>query len=143
MISANVEVVRGWGEDFARRVNAQVALELAAASREGAEVAAKMAAKRRRTGGMELFVVMRVEGTPTGWVGGFQSQAFYSGFQSRGTLASRKRKLKASTVARRSSRSGKARYAKVAGSSGIKPLRHEEAGLAAAKKSLVARLNRI
>lgn len=91
---------------------------------------------------MDDIRAVDVRGTPDGWEGGFRSDAFYSGFQSRGTVASRKR-VKASTLRRRSSPSGQARFSKVAGSRGITPLRHEEKGLAAAKKHLVGLLNRL
>lgn len=84
-----------------------------------------------------------VVGTPDGWEGGFRSAAFYSGFQSRGTLGSRSRAVRKSTEQRRASRSGQARYAKVSGHHGISPLRHEEKGLAAARKRLIELISRM
>lgn len=148
MVGAKVNVVSGWGDDFARDVNAQVRDAVADASRVAAATAATVASARRRSGKMANVRPVEVRGTPDGWEGGFRSdaalnQGFYSGFQSRGTLGARRRKLKASTVARRSSPSGQARLAKLGGSGGIRPLGHEEKGLAAGKKHLIARLNQL
>lgn len=143
MIGARVDVRTGWGAEFAREVNQQVAHAVADASRAGADVAAQEASKRRRSGKMDDISAVEVIGTPEGWEGGFRSAAFYSGMQSRGTHGSRTRSVKKSTERRRASRSGQARYAKVAGSRGISPLRHEEKGLAAARKRLLELLNRL
>lgn len=143
MISAKVNVVSGWGDEFARDVNLRVRDMVAAASTVGAKVANGAAQNRRRTGRMADIKPVDVTATVDGWEGGFRSAAFYSGFQSRGTLGSRKRKLKASTRARRESPSGQARLAKLGASRGVTPLRHEELGLAAAKKHLIARLNQL
>lgn len=136
MIGARVDVRTGWGAEFARRVNAEVARAVAQASVVGAEAASQVASQRRRTGRMSRIEPVPVKGTPTGWAGGFKSEAFYSGFQSQGTLGSRRRKVKQSTVRRRQSVSGQARFAKVAGSKGVAPLRHEEIGRTAGRKEL-------
>lgn len=113
MIGARVDVRTGWGAEIAREINVQVRDAVGDASEVGAEVAATEAAARRRTGKMQDVEPVPVVGTPDGWAGGFRSKAFYSGMQSRGTRR------------------------------GVKPLRHEEKGLAAAKRSLVDRLNRL
>ncbi|MBA2642654.1 MAG: hypothetical protein H0U82_07000 [Actinobacteria bacterium] len=113
MISAKVNVVGNWGEDFAKRVNVRVKDELAEATEEGARVASAAASSRRRTGRMAEMEVLPVKGTPTGWTGGFKSRAWYAGFQSRGT------------------------------SGGITPLGFLEKGRTEARKSLIARLNRL
>lgn len=143
MIRATVDVRTGWGAELAKRVNHRVAADLADASAHGAKVAASAAQARRRTGEMANIRPVAVRGTPTGWEAGFRSEAWYSGFQSRGTLGSRTRKVKASTERRRQSASGQARLAKLGASTGITPLRHEETGLREAKKRLVQLLNRI
>lgn len=143
MIGARVDVRTGWGAEFAREVNQQVAHAVAEASHVGARVASQEASKRRRSGKMDVVAAVEVVGTTQGWEGGFRSAAFYSGMQSRGTVGSRTRSVKKSTLQRRASRSGQARYAKVAGSRGITPLRHEEKGLAAARKRLLELLNRL
>lgn len=141
MIGARIDV-RRWGPELAKQINAEVGPMVVAASKVGADVAAQ-AVTRRRTGRMAHIEPVATRGTPDGWEGGFKSEAFYSGFQSRGTLASRKRALKASTKRRRESASGQARLANLGGSGGIRPLGHEEKGLAAAKKDLIQRINRL
>jgi hypothetical protein len=143
VIGAKVDVRSGWGEELAREVNMRVRGMVEAASETGADEAAAAAGARRRTGRMANIDKVPVVGTPDGWEGGFRSKAWYSGFQSRGTLGSRKRSVKSSTARRRQSLSGQARFAKVAGSRGISPLGHEETGLRAAKKHLVELLNRL
>jgi hypothetical protein len=62
---------------------------------------------------MAEMEILPVRGTPTGWSGGFRSKAWYAGFQSRGTK------------------------------SGITPLKFLEKGRTEARKSLIARLNRL
>jgi hypothetical protein len=113
VIGAKVNVVGGWGEELARRVNRQVPLEVFKASEEGARVASEAARPRRRTGLMEQMQVLPVKGTPTGWTGGFKSRAWYAGMQSRGTVR------------------------------GITPLGFLEKGRTEARKDLIARLNRL
>lgn len=113
MIGAKVDVRTGWGAEFAREINLKVADAIADASKVGAETAAAAAQTRRRTGKMADIDPVPVRGTPDGWEGGFRSAAFYSKFQSRGTTR------------------------------GVRPLRHEEKGLRAAKADLVERLNRL
>lgn len=143
MIRSTVNVREGFGAEIARQIDAEVRVAVGQASGHGAEVAAGVAQRRRRTGLMADIQPVEVEGTESGWQGGFKSPAFYSGIQSRGTLGSRTRKVKSSTERRRSSASGAARYAKVAASKGVAPLKHEETGLKAARKRLVDLLNRI
>lgn len=143
MIGASVNVAGGWGDAFARRVNADVRDAVTAASREGAETAAAIAQRRRRTGRMAEIEVLGTVGTPTGWEGGFRSPAFYAPFHDEGTLGSRRRRLKASTLRRRQSGSGQARQAKLAGSAGIPPLRFLAEGRRVARRRLVDELNRL
>ncbi len=142
MIGARVDVRKGWGAELAKEINLKVKDAVGDASKVGAEVASS-AVTRRRTGKMANIKPVEVIGTPDGWEGGFKSEQFYSGFQSRGTLGLRKKALTASTKRRRESTSGQERLAKVSGHRGIKPLGHEEKGLAAAKKALVDRLNHL
>lgn len=143
MIQSRFDVRAGFGDELARRINDRVRDGVAEAAEVGAEVASGEAGKRRHTGKMQRMSTVPVVGTDSGWTGGFKSAAFYSGMQSRGTLGSRTRKVKASTERRRQSPSGAARYAKVAGGKGVSPLGHEEAGLKAAKRHLVAYVNRL
>jgi hypothetical protein len=142
VIGARVDVRTGWGAELAKEINLKVKDAVGDASKVGAEVAAS-AVTRRRTGKMAHIEPVEVLGTPDGWEGGFKSEAFYSGFESRGTLGSRKRSVRASTLRRRQSASGSARLSSLGGSKGITPLGHEEKGLAAAKKALVDRLNHL
>ncbi len=143
MIGARVNVVGRWGEEFARKANAQARLATQQAVEVGADVASAGAQARRRTGKMAEMEIIPVRGTPTGWTAGFRSKGWYAGFQSRGTLGSRRGKVKESTLRRRESVSGQARFAKVAGSGGITPLGFLERGRSAARKHLVDRLNRL
>jgi hypothetical protein len=146
MITAKIDVSAKWSQEFAARVNAAAPKALAEAADVGAAKASSIARERSRTGQMGHVAAVKVKPTDNGWVGGFLSEAgkageFYSGFQSRGTIGARRRAVKGSTLSRRESPSGKARYAKVAGKKGITPLRHEEDGLMTAKRFLVMRLN--
>ena len=143
MISAKVNVVSGWGAKFAKEVNAQAKVAVERSSKVGAEIASQASLPRRRTGRMAKMDVLEVQGTPTGWAGGFKSEAFYAGFQSRGTLGSRRGKVSAATLRRRASASGQARAARTSGSGGISPLGFLEKGRTAARKDLIERLNRI
>lgn len=148
MISARVDVRTGWGVEFAREVNQQIARELRAATELGAQEAARVASRRRKTGALATIEAVDVIATPEGWEGGFRSKAarnsqFYSGFQSRGTLGRRTRKLKQATLNRRETPSGQARFGKVAGHAGIEPLGHEETGRARARRELIDRINRL
>lgn len=113
MIQAKINVVGGWGQDFARRVNLQVRDAVSDASEVGAEVASHASQPRRRTGQMAQMEVLPVRGTVTGWMGGFRSRAWYAGFQSRGTK------------------------------DGIRALGFLEKGRTEARKYLLARLNRL
>lgn len=113
MIGAKVNVVGNWGAEFAKHVNAKVADAVADASEDGAKVASAASQARRRTGHMAEMEILPVRGTPSGWTGGFRSKAWYAGFQSRGTKR------------------------------GITPLKFLEKGRTEARKSLIARLNRL
>lgn len=143
MIGAKVNVVGGWGDEFAKRVNRATRDAVQDAVEVGAREASAASLPRRRSGDMSKMDVIPVRATPTGWEAGFRSKGWYAGFQSRGTLGARKGKVKAATLARRASPSGQARFAKVAGSKGITPLGFLEKGRSAARKHLVARLNRL
>lgn len=143
MISAKVSVEKGWGDRFARAIERQVPAMVVDAAEDGAKVASQASLARRRTGRMAKMDVLPVTPTPRGYQGGFRSRAFYAGFQSRGTLGSRRGKAKASTLRRRQSISGQARLAKLGGSGGISGLGFLEKGRAAMRKSLIARLNRL
>lgn len=143
MIGARVDVRAGWGADIAREINEQVRHAVADASQHGAKVAAAGASRRRRTGRMADIQPVDVIGTPDGWEGGFRSPAFYAPFQSFGTLGSRRRKLKASTIRRRQSGSGQARLARTGGSGGITPLRFLEQGRTEGRRRLLDLLNNL
>lgn len=143
MISAKVNVVQGFGAEFSRRVNAQVRDALADASKRGAETASRASEPRRRTGRMAEIEPVPVRGTPTGWEAGFSSKAFYARFQSEGTLGSRRRRAKASTLRRRQSASGQARLAKLGSSGGIPALGFLEKGRSEARKYLLERLRHL
>lgn len=148
MITARVTVVKGWGREFARDTAKQAIKALEEASELGAESVAQLGSQRRRGGEMSQAEPVRAYQTESGFAAGFRSKAgtngeFYSGFQSRGTLGARSRKVKQSTVARRESPSGKARYEKVKGRKGITPLLHEERALTIAKRHLIRLLERL
>ncbi len=113
MIGARVNVVGRWGEEFARKANAQAKSATQNAVEVGAQVASAGAQARRRSGDMSEMQIIPVRGTPTGWAAGFRSKAWYAGFQSRGTKR------------------------------GITPLKFLEQGRSAARKNLIDRLNRL
>lgn len=141
MIGAKVNVVSGWGAEFAKHVNEQTKTALEEASRLGAQVASQASEPRHRTGKMAKMELLEVRGTPSGWTGGFRSEAFYAGFQSRGTRGNRRGKVSAATLRRRASASGQARGGGLGG--GITPLGFLEKGRTAARKDLIDRLNRL
>lgn len=148
-----MNVVKDWGEKIAKESNAVAKRSLEEAAKVGAGTAAQLASGRKEhTGKMRDWVTVPTDATGNGWRSGFRSAAsmsgeFYSGFQSRGTLASRRgtpsspgnpgTQVKQQTLARRQSPSGRIRYAKVAGRKGIAPLKHEEQALAVAKQHLL------
>jgi hypothetical protein len=147
VIRARFNVVQNFGQRFAEQTNERAIAALEAASADGAEVASRIASQRQRGPNPKMKNIrpVAVRPTETGYMAGFRSDAgisgeFYSGFQSRGTLGARTRKVKSSTLARRQSPSGAKRHAKVAGRKGITPLKHEETGLRFAKQSLINRL---
>jgi len=113
VIGARVNVVGNWGDEFARRVNRVTRDAVQDAVEVGAREASAAAQSRRRTGKMAQMEVLAVRGTPTGWQAGFRSEAWYAGFQSRGTKR------------------------------GITPLKFLEQGRSAARKHLISRLNRL
>lgn len=143
MISARVDLVRGWGEQMARQMERQAREALKPASEAGAQVASHSAASRRRTGKMAQMDVLPTVSTPRGYSAGFRSRAWYADFQSSGTSGRRSRKVKASTLRRRESLSGQSRAASYGSNPGITPLKFLEKGRSAARKELVARLKRI
>ncbi len=113
MIGAKVNVVGGWGDEFAKRVNRATRDAVQDAVEVGAREASAAAQSRTRTGKMAQMEVLDVRGTPTGWQAGFKSRAFYADWQSRGTKR------------------------------GITPLGFLEKGRSAAHKNLIDRLNRL
>jgi len=113
MISARVNVVGNWGAEFAKHVNAKAQQAVADASEDGAKIASAASSSRRRTGHMAEMEILSVRGTTEGWEGGFRSAAYYAGWQSRGTKK------------------------------GITPLKFLEKGRTEARKSLIARLDRL
>lgn len=139
MISARVDLVSGWGERMARELERQARDAIRPACEEGARVASQASAPRRRTGLMAQMEVLPTVATPRGYAGGFRSKAYYAGFQSRGTRGLRRGRLSAATLRRRASASGRAR----SGGGAISPLGFLERGAAAARRALLARLNRI
>lgn len=143
MISARIDLERGWGDKMARAIEQHARAAIAPAAEDGAKVASDASRSRRRTGRMAEMDVLPVIPTQRGYSGGFRSRAWYAGFQSFGTGGSRKRKVKASTLHRRQSASGQARAARFTGNPGIAPLHFLEKGRAAMRKSLVSRLNQL
>jgi len=85
MISARIDVGRRFGDEIRRRANDVAREAVHNASAKGAEAASAIASTRSRTGRMAEMEVLEVEGTPTGWAGGFRSRAWYAHFQSKGT----------------------------------------------------------
>jgi hypothetical protein len=143
MIQARISLSAGWGERMARQLEGKARAALPDAAKQGARVASSAAQARRRTGRMAQMELLPVERTPRGFSCGFRSQAWYAGFQSEGTLGSRRRQVKVSTLRRRQSASGQARLAKVGGSGGISALGFLEKGRTAMRRSFVERMNRI
>lgn len=113
MISARINVERGWGDAMARRLERQIPGLIQQATEDGAEVARAAAQSRRRTGRMAEMEVFPVQATPRGYVGGFRSKAWYAKFQNKGT------------------------------SRGITALGFLEKGRTAMRKSFTERLNRL
>lgn len=119
----------------------QICVEaLNAAAREGAQVASAIAARRSDTGTMATMHVVAATGDIDGYTSGFRSAAWYAVFQNFGTLVSRRRRVSAATLRRRSSGSGQARLAKNAGASGITPLRFFDAGRREGRRRLLAEI---
>lgn len=141
MISSRVRVT-----DNFPRVTAAVDELAREAVEEGARVgaasASRAASSRRDSGLMEEMDVLPVEAAADGWRAGFRSRAWYAQFQDGGTVAGRTRAVKASTARRRTSASGAARFAKVAGSKGIRPLRFFARGKRDGHAAMLARISR-
>lgn len=112
MINATVTLHGNWANDLIRKAELSVPIELAEASRLGAEAASTVADRRHRTGKMAEMEILEVHGTATGWEGGFRSRAWYAVFQNKGTRR------------------------------GIKGLHFLEKGRTVARKDLIERLNR-
>lgn len=108
-----------------------------AGAHEGARVASSIARTRQDTGTMAQMEVLGVRGSPDGWEASFRSRAWWRLYQDLGTLQGRSTKLSAATLARRSSPSGQARQAKVAGRPGIEPLHFYRAGRRAGRKKMM------
>lgn len=137
MLRANVQAFQQF-DRVTDEVERLVVRELNAAAEVGAEEARRVASARSDSGLMASFKPIKARGTADGYASGFANDedAWYDRFQNDGTLGSRTRQVKASTVRRRQSASGQARYAKVSGRAGIQPLRFLEAG----RKKAVDRL---
>lgn len=141
LVSCRVDVTDDFGRvtsavnDLARRA-------VEAAAREGAAAASAVASQRSKSGRMAAIRPDNAIGTPDGWRASFVSPVHYAWYQNYGTLGSRRKKLKASTLARRSTPSGQARLARVQGSAGIEPLRFLEAGRRAGRKALLETITR-
>lgn len=142
MISARIDLVSGWGEKMARKLEQRARDAVRPAAEEGAKIASAASASRRRTGRMAQMEILPTTTTPRGFAGGFRSKAWYAGFQSRGTGGSRKARVKASTLQRRRSASGQTRQVRYGANRGITPLGFLEKGRAAMRKSLIENLER-
>ena len=119
------------------KVIAQAKEAVMAGALVGAQVAGQVAAARSVSGKMASMEVLPVRQTPDGYEASFRSPAYYRLFQDLGTLKGRTRKLKASTLARRSSPSGVARLAKAGDSVGIEPLYFYRAGRRAGTRAMM------
>ncbi len=144
-ITSTVKIDNRFGE-LTRGYDRAVRVALIRSVIVGAKVASARAKERSETGTMAQMSLRYPRpmkgGATRGYEAQFYSNAYYSSFQEFGTLGSRKRKLSAATVRRRSSASGQARQAKVSGRTGIQPLKFMVAGRAAARKTLLLELQR-
>jgi len=137
VIRARVDVSTDFGS-ITDAVNALAKRAVHAGAHEGARVASQVASARHKTGRMENMEVLPTRGSPDGWEASFRSRAPYRIFQDLGTLQARGTRLTAATMSRRSSPSGQARQAKVAGRAGITPLRFYAAGRREGRKAMLA-----
>jgi len=137
MIKARVDVSTDFGR-ITREVNDLAKRAVTSGARVGAQTASEVASERSHTGTLAHMDVLPVRGSPDGWEASFRSRAYYRLFQDLGTLENRGTRLSAATVARRSSPSGQARQAKVAGRAGIEPLFFYRAGRRAGRAAMLA-----
>jgi hypothetical protein len=147
VIHVDVVKITGWNEMLLHDIDAGIGEAVRGATLEMAKAATGIARRRQRPGThrkmmeiTELTVFPYRSGWESGWEGGIMSPAWYAWFQSDGTLGSRKKPVKQATLDRRSSPSGKARYAKVAGRKGITPLEFFDAATKVGRRELKARI---
>jgi hypothetical protein len=142
-LKSSIKVNNGFPELRRKIHEGAVPAALTQAVREGASVSRQIASERKDTGAMSdiKYGKARRDGGK-GWNAVIFSKPHYAWFHELGTLGSRKRKLNKRTVARRSSASGQARLAKVAGSEGIQPLNFLGKGRSVARRRLVELLKR-
>ena len=143
MIKVDVVKEIGWEDKVWADIEVGLKDAMAVTTLERAKAATDIARKRSRPGPhrkmmeiTELTIFPYSEGWTSGLEGGITSPAWYAWFQSDGTLASRKKPVKKATLERRSSLSGKARYAKVAGNKGITPLEFFDAAIKVGRAEL-------
>lgn len=127
---------------LSRKVERLAQRAVQAAAVEGAAAASVVAGQRTRTGRMQRMEVVSAHGTRQGYAAGFGSDAWYAGFQNDGTRSRRTRRVKESTLRRRSSPSGMARRQRAGQHPGVPPLRFFEAGQRAGRVALRRELER-
>ena len=135
-----------WAADLIEDAKPQIKESVRLASVEMAKTAAPIAFTRQRAGThrkMHEITELVVFEFSTGYEGGITSPAWYAYFQNDGTLGSRKKPLRASTLQRRQSPSGQARLAKVQGRKGITPLKFFDEAVKVGRKNLKEQIENI
>lgn len=115
-----------------RQVNDLARDAVAAAAREGGQVAAQIASQRSKSGQMANIRVSSATGSPDGWESAFLSPVFYAWFQNYGTLGNRRKALKQGPRSDRTREPG----------TGVEPLGFLDAGRRAgvrAMRDMIAR----
>jgi hypothetical protein len=138
----------GWDREMNEDLDALVKEAVRLATLDMAIAAVELARPRARGGHhrhmreiTEMVVFPFAEGWSSGFEGGIVSPTWYAWFQSSGTLGARVKPVKQATLDRRSSPSGRARFAKVAGRRGITPLLFFEEASKAGRTSLKSRVD--
>lgn len=131
LVSCTVDVTDDFGRVTAA-VNDLARRAVEAAAREGAAVAASVAAERSKSGRMAGIRPDNAIGTPDGWRSSFVSPVHYAWFQNYGTLGNRRKRLKQPPRTERTRAEG----------TGIEPLRFLEAGRRAGRKALLETIAR-
>lgn len=110
-------------------VDALVVHALNAGAEKAAQTAHDIASRRSKTGKMADFQPIPAAGDLDGFTAGIRNHpdAWYDRFQNYGTAGRRRRKLKASTLRHRQSRSGTLRQERFGQNPGIEPLRFLDA----------------